>query len=244
MRYLWKQLAIVSPLLLASANAAQAQHAAPPPEPDTQASDAPLYNPAQLPSFTGVVQQFTLTPRGDIDGFIFADGVEVKTPPYLSTEIAYAVRVGDSVTVHGLKAEALPLIQAASVTDAASGKTVVDNGPPGPRVGPPPPTPPAGPGAAAPVGDLVQGQVRMPLHGPKGDVNGALLDSGVIVRLPPPEAARYANLLQAGQPLAARGVELRTALGSVLDAHEIGASADRLTPVQAPAERRPPPPRG
>jgi hypothetical protein len=87
-------------------------------------------------------RRFTLTPRGDIDGFIFAAGGEVKTPPHLSTEIAYAIRIGDSVTVHGLKAAALPLIKAASVTDAASGTTVIDNGPAGPRRAPPPPPPP------------------------------------------------------------------------------------------------------
>jgi hypothetical protein len=216
MKYLWRPLA----LLLASFSATLAQ-----------AGGAPLYDPAQLPSFTGVVQQFTLTPRGDIDGFILADGAEVKTPPHLSTEIAYAVRLGDNVTVHGLKAQALPLIQAASVTDAASGKIIVDNGPPAPRRGPPPPP---GPDAEAPGGELAQGRVRMALHGPKGDVNGALLDSGVIVRLPPPEAARFASLLQAGQPLAARGAQVRTALGAVVDAREIGASLDQLTPVRRP----------
>src|SRR5690348_11313586 len=62
----------------------------------------PVYDPAQLPAYTGRVQQFTLTPRGDIDGLILADGTEVKTPPHLSTSVAYSVKPGDSVTVHGL----------------------------------------------------------------------------------------------------------------------------------------------
>jgi len=131
----WKHFFLLPPLLIASVGVSRAQPALP-------AADAMLYDPAQLPSFTGVVRRFTLTPRGDIDGFIFAAGGEVKTPPHLSTEIAYAIRIGDSVTVHGLKAAALPLIQAASVTDAASGTTVIDNGPAGPRRAPPPPPPP------------------------------------------------------------------------------------------------------
>src|SRR5581483_197125 len=89
-----------------------------------------VFDPQQLPALTGQVQQFTLTPRGDIDGMILADDTEVKTPPHRSTQIAYAVRPGDTVTIHGLRAAALPLIQAVSITDQATGRTVIDNGPP------------------------------------------------------------------------------------------------------------------
>ena len=114
----------------------------PPPPPAAAADTAPLYNPDQLPAQRGQVRQFTLTPRGDIDGLILADGTEVKTPPHLSTQIAYSVKPGDTVVIHGLHAAALPLIQAASITDEATGRTVVDNGPPGPG---------RGPGGAAPA---------------------------------------------------------------------------------------------
>jgi hypothetical protein len=61
----------------------------------TVLGQAPLYDPQQLPAQRGVVQQFTLTPRGDIDGLILTDGTEVKTPPHLSTQIAYSVKPGD-----------------------------------------------------------------------------------------------------------------------------------------------------
>ena len=91
---------------------------------------APLYDPQQLPAQRGQVQQFTLTPRGDIDGLILTDGTEVKTPPHLSTQIAYAIKPGDTVTIHGLHAAALPLVQAVSITDDATGRMVIDNGPP------------------------------------------------------------------------------------------------------------------
>jgi hypothetical protein len=122
-------LALCTASLLASA--AFAQTPAPNADaPATAPGSAPVYDPGQLPAFKGSVEQFTLTPRGDIDGFILADGTEVKTPPHLSTEIAATLRKGDAVTIHGLKAAAMPLIQATSVTNDASGQTVVDNGPP------------------------------------------------------------------------------------------------------------------
>jgi hypothetical protein len=218
--------------------------------PPASPSQTPLYDPQQFPAITGEVQQFTLTPRGDIDGFILGDGTEVKTPPSLSTALAYAVKRGDRVTVHGLRAAALPLVRAVSVTDAASGATVVDNGPPepGPRPLPPPPPPP-GPAAAAtgPLPGLaeVRGKIRMELHGPAGDVNGALLADGTVLRLPPPEAARLAGFLTPGRDVVAEGVLLTNPVGSVMEVRQLGPSRDQLSLVQGPRGphgRRGPPP--
>src|SRR5262249_25493868 len=103
---------------------APAQNASPP---------APPYDPQQLPAEHGQLQQFTLTPRGDIDGMILTDGTEVNTPPHLSTEIAYSIKPGDTLIIHGLHAAALPLVQAVSISEAAPGRTVIDDGPPPPR---------------------------------------------------------------------------------------------------------------
>jgi hypothetical protein len=215
-------------------------------QPPAAARQAPLYDPQQLPAQRGQVQQFTLTPRGDIDGLILNDGTEVKTPPHLSTEIAYSIRPGDTVTIHGLRAAALPLVQAVSITDDATGRTVIDTGPPGPGRGP-------GAGPAAPLSGLteVQGRIRMSLHGPQGDVNGALLEDGTVLRLPPPEAYRFATLLQPGQTIVAEGAGSVTAIGKVLHVQQIGPSREQLSLVEAgpgpgpgPGRRRPPPGQG
>src|SRR5437870_6072852 len=91
----------------------------------------PLWDPTQLPATKGTVKQYTLTPRGDVDGLILADGTEVKLAPHLTGQVVYAVRPGDAVTIRGLKARALPLVDAASIVNDATGASVVDNGPPG-----------------------------------------------------------------------------------------------------------------
>ena len=188
------------------------------------------------------MQQFTLTPRGDIDGLVLNDGTEVKTPPHLSTKMAFSIKPGDTVTIHGLHAAALPLVQAISITNEATGCTVVDNGPADPGRGSGAP-----PGAPTPGLSEVQGRVRMTLHGPRGDVNGALLEDGTILRLPPPEAERFTNLLQPGQALVAEADGFATALGKVFEVRELGPSRDQLSLVAEPEgpgrERRPPPPR-
>jgi hypothetical protein len=84
----------------------------------------------------------------------------------------------------------------------------------------------------------------MALHGPQGDVDGALLDDGMILRLPPPEAYRFANLLLPGQTVVAEGSELATPMGRVMDVGQIGAWREQLSLVEGPpgpGPRRPPP---
>jgi hypothetical protein len=222
MKPYWKPALLFGLALIAAGGSGLAQNTPP-------AARGPLYDPQQLPVFKGEVRQFTLTPRGEIDGLILTDGTEVKTPPHLSTAMAYAIRPGDSVTIHGLHAAALPLMQAVSITDDATGRTVLDAGPPRPEGGPG-----AGPAVSNQALTQIEGRIRMPLHGPRGDVNGALLEDGTVLRLPPPEAERFATLLQPGQTVAAAGTELANPIGKVLEVREIGASRDQLDQVQAP----------
>lgn len=205
------------------------------------------YDPQQLPETKGVVAQYDLTPRGDVDGLILRDGTEVHLPPHLSTELAAIVKPGGAVTIHGLKARALPLVQAMSITDDASGRTVIDS-----RAGMRPPRPHGRPGALGlfgPPGPREAGQeleargtVKMQLHGPQGDFNGVLLDNGTMVHLPPPEATRLATELAVGKPVAATGFGVSNSLGQSIAARRIGPGKDSMNEILEPAPPPPPPP--
>ncbi|KWV57623.1 hypothetical protein AS156_38585 [Bradyrhizobium macuxiense] len=187
-----------------------------------------------MPAINGTVTRYTLTPRGDVDGLILTDGTEVHFPPHLSTQLVYAVRPSDAVTVRGLKALSVPLVAAVSITNDRSGQTVTDNGPgfgPGPK----------GPREAGqPM--TVQGRVQMALHGPRGDVNGVLIEDGTILRLPPPEAERFVALLAPGQAVTAQGDAITTPMGRVLDVQSIGPSPTQLSFIQRPPGKKGPRP--
>jgi hypothetical protein len=203
----------------------------PPSAPPPAGPGAPMYDLQQLPATKGTVSRYTLTPRGDVDGLILADGTEVHFPPHLSTQLVYAIKPGDAVTVRGLKALSAPLIAAIAITNDTTGYTVVDMGPgagpgPGPR------------GAQQPMS--VQGRVQMSLHGPRGELNGAMLEDGTILRLSPPEAQRLAALLMPGETIVVQGDGLTTAMGRVVEVQAIGPSQGQLNFVQRPG----PPPRG
>jgi hypothetical protein len=204
----------------------------PPPAPGQLASDL------QLPETRGTVQRFTLTPRGDLDGFLLTDGSQVHVPPHLSTELAAALRPGSLVSVRGYRSATVPLIVAVAVTDSTTNQTVIDRGPPPPGFGPPPPAPPGVPAPGAQQISL-SGRVQTPLYGPAGDLNGAALEDGTIIRLPPPTAYQSATLLAPGQAVTVQGWALNTAYGRVVDAQTVGAA-----PAQVPTVAPPPPPAG
>ena len=186
----------------------------------------PVWDSAQLPETRGIVRQYTLTPRGDVDGLILTDGTEVKLPPHLTGQIVFAVRPNDQVSIRGLRARAIPLIDAVSVTNTATGKSVVDSGPPGAP-------------DRSDYQQTVSGRIAVALHGKRGEANGALLDDGTVLRMPPPEAERLEAWLRPGQTVTVRGALLDTALGRVIDAQAIGNSPEQMTELTGPR-----PPRG
>ena len=243
-------LATLSEMSFSQAVAPPSDASAPP------AARGAVYDPQQFPSVHGELERLTLTRRGEIDGLILKDGTEVKISPDLSTQIAFAIRPGDRVTIHGLRAAALPLVRAVSITDDVTHRTVTDsdvstsmNPPP---VRPAPPrrgAPPQAPGASTEM----TGRVRMALHGPQGDVNGVLLESGAILRFPPDQADQLASIIQPHQSLVAEGITVTNSLGTVVDVQQIGLARDRLVAVVPPRQpaddrgpagphRRPPPP--
>jgi hypothetical protein len=184
---------------------------------------AQAYDPNQLPSYRGKVQLFTLTPPGDIDGLILTDGTEIKTPPHLSTALAVTIRPGDAITVHGLKAAQLPVVQALSITNEATGKAVIDFGPDH-----------AGPSSSVSQTverKAVSGRVRMLLHGPLGDINGVLLEDGTVLRVPGPEVSRFNALFAPGQAIVARGIKRVSVAGTVVEVTAIGPSPERLQSI-------------
>ena len=181
---------------------------------------APVYDPAQLPEFKGKVAQYSLTPRGDVDGLILADGTEVHFPPFMSTQIVFTVKPGDNVTIHGVKARALPMVAARSITNDATGAKVLVMGMRDIRG--------EGPTLEA------EGKIAAAMHTPRGDVDGVRLEDGTIVRLPPGEAKKLAEMLAPGKSIVVRGDGYAGPLGKAVVAMQIGPDKEHLTTVARP----------
>jgi hypothetical protein len=190
-------------------------------------------DPAHLPETKGVLDRFLVNPHGDADGLLLKDGKEVHFPPHMSKAVLAALKPGDTVKVRGVRPRGVDMIAAVSL-QAGDTTPIVDHGPPkeegahkgeahkGEKKPKPEPHKPAD----------VEGVVKHVLHGPKGEKHGALLEDGTIVRMPPHAAEALHDRLAPGHKLAARGASVTNALGTVIDAHEIGVSLSALHPVE------------
>jgi hypothetical protein len=182
-----------------------------------------------LPAIAGTVERFIINPKGEIDGLVLMYDRDrfllVHVPPHLDPDVESLIKRGDKIHVRGLRPRGADMVAAVSLT-AADGTAIVDNGPDHASKGP----------DDAPEHEPsrieIAGIVRMSLYGPKGDLRGALLEDGSIVRIGPKEAAAFADLLRPRAGIAVRGEGIETPHGRAVAAKEIGTSFGELRPVK------------
>lgn len=80
----------------------------------------------QLPHVTSDVERFLLNLRGDADGMMLANGLEVHFPAYFSAEVRAAVREGDRVTIYGVVPRATSMLAAVSIETANTQVTLCE----------------------------------------------------------------------------------------------------------------------
>jgi hypothetical protein len=181
-------------------------------------------DPDYLPEITGTVDQFLVNKHGEADGFLLTDGGEVHVPPHLSPRLLRDVRPGSKVRVRGVRPRGVDMVAAVAI-DTAEGR-ILDEGPDVREDD--------DAFEQAKHGRMsAQGIVKQAIHGPKGETRGAVLEDGRIIRLPPHEAKRFSDLLRKGARISVNGDGATTSFGTVVEAHEIGVSAETLKPVEA-----------
>jgi len=177
----------------------------------------------------------TTAPRGEIDGATLDNGTTLHWPPHMQDRFSSAIKVGDQVRATG-RMETGPAgdthFEISSVTNLRTNTAVEKpdyaNGPPRPGRGPRErgrrmPGPPVGP-IADPRQDLrnqspaveVRGTVQRMTTAPRGEVDGAVLDSATWLHWPPHMQDRFTNVVKQGDQVQARG---RTETGPAGDTH-------------------------
>lgn len=174
-------------------------------------------DPDSLPETRGTVTRFVLNPHGELDGFVLGRSRQVHFPPHLSKQVARLIAVGDAIKVRGVKPRGVDMIAAVSMT-SASGKVILDEGP-----------------HHASVPERVHlerrpmdayGEVTLSLHGPKGELRGAVLDDGTSLRMPPHAAAELSSYLTPGAHVHAWGHGVKTKHGRTIEVDEIAELVD------------------
>jgi hypothetical protein len=190
-------------------------------------------DPQSLPAVEGTVTQLIMNRDGELDGLLLLTRAGetrlVDFPPHMGGEVERTVRVGGGVTVFGVRPRGAEVIAAVSLM-APSGAVIIDRGPMDRHA------------ESASAGDRdvrhgaeAAGCVRISLCGPKGELRGAILEDGTVIRIGKKEAARFAYLLQPGAFLAARGSAIVGPHGTMLDVEALGGAAIALQPVREKA---------
>jgi len=248
----------------------------------SRAADSDLKTPTRDPEakkFSGTVQQFNYTPRGERDGLLLtSDGklVQLNFPPQEASKLAEGVAVGDQISAEGVpegteadhtvcRLQKLTTAKGAEIAIAeppARGRGPGGEGPPdrgpgergtadrGPR------TREGGPRTAdrgqrserAPEKtETVKGVVKYLNHGPRGEVDGAVLESGDFVHIGPREAEEAK--LAVGQDISVEGQSLKMPDGHTMIEHptkindkEVSRRPRGRGPGAGPGDREGPPP--
>jgi hypothetical protein len=126
--------------------------------------------PGAYATVTGTISQLNYDQEAEVDGFLLSNNSLVQLPRGAAARFSASLHAGDSVTVTGMartSPSGFQTIQAQSIKDSTSGKGIEL---------------PA-PGAPAPLAG--SGKIQQLNYGRAGEVNGFLLDNGILAVVPP-----------------------------------------------------------
>jgi hypothetical protein len=188
----------------------------------------------KAPSVAGIVQQYLLTPHGEVDGLLLQDGTLVRLPPHVGNALVGIAKPGDEVAVVGFLDPRTPhgrAIKALSITNEKTGQSVIDQ---------PPSSPPAPPDKRGltlkPLN--VRGEVARLLVNHKGHVDGLILVGGEQVKFSPPDGTVVAMMVEQGKKtVEASGYGAQNAFGTVVKAMSLSLDGQAV-PLSGPGRPR------
>jgi hypothetical protein len=144
-------------------------------------------DPAYLPETKGTFARFLINSRGVANGLLLKDGKEIHFPPHMAEAVVASLKSGGAVKVRGVRprhadmivafsiqaGDAAPIVEVRALTEERDEAKREDET--SEKAAKPEPAKSAD----------TEGVIAHVLHGPRGEKRGALLDNGVIVRLPP-----------------------------------------------------------
>jgi hypothetical protein len=238
----------------------------PPPRPGPLTPPPGETSAAVTTTIQGTVRSASYGPAGDVNGILLDQGTEVHVPPDQASQLNSLAPIGAPIQASGW-IHTGPLgdthVDATTITNLNNRATMSFQTPPpppgpgSPPPGPPdpnaagaPPPPPPAPLAAAPqpgpvssssgTETTITGVVRSFNYGPLGEVNGLILDQGIVVYFSPEQAGQVTQLVEVGSRIRVRGPVREGPAGKAL----IGAETitNRRTGNSISVLDQPPPP--
>lgn len=172
---------------------------------------APAPLPVAASSVSGSISQFNYGPDGRVQGLMVAPNTLISLPPDWAMQVELLSKVGDPVRATGYAATAASGIQIIQPqTLSVAGRTLNFSEPslPAPYAG--------------------SGVIRSLNYGPQGEMNGFVLQSGIIA-LTPPMGTGDVSVVKPGASISVSGFARTTATGkTVVDVQTITANGQTI----------------
>lgn len=181
-----------------------------------------------LPSstITGSVARYLITPLGDVEGIVLDSGAVARLPLHMGKDLVKVAKVGDAVSVEGVKDDQGTSFRAYSITDIKSKQIVVRRDKKWTEV-----TMPKSLRSLGLKELTANGAVQSILTGPHGEPQGVILDNGTIVRFGKNAVYAASAQMKVGAKLAAKGYGTENEYGRAIDATSIGDSPETMKTI-------------
>jgi len=156
--------------------------------------------------------RFLINPDGVVDGFLLINGMQVKFPPHMASQLTSIIAPTDKVSLIGFQENKM-LFEAETVVNQKTFRTlaVIDPIPPDP--------PPIDHKGLHKLSS--HGTVQIQLLGRRGEINGVVLKNGSIVMFGPHLPAELKVQTGIGQHIEASGYGTENSYGQSIDATEM-----------------------
>lgn len=172
---------------------------------------APSTLPAAANSVSGSISQFNYGPDGRVQGFVVAPNTLISLPPDWAMQVELLAKLGDPVRATGYAAPAasgMQIVQPQTLSVAGRTLNVAEPSLPAPYAG--------------------SGVIRSLNYGPQGEVNGFVLQSGIIA-LTPPMGTGDVSVVKPGANISVSGFARTTPTGrTVVDVQTITANGQTI----------------
>ena len=173
--------------------------------------------PAAAITVTGGISQFNYGPNGRIEGFIVAPNTLVSLPPDLGVQVALLAKTGDSVSASGpvtLAASGMQLMDPQTVKVGGRTLSLTEASAPSPYAG--------------------SGVIRSLNYGRAGEINGFVLDSGIVALTPPMGTGEF-SVVKTGASIAVSGFAHSTPGGrTVVEVQSITGNGQTIAMNRTP----------
>jgi hypothetical protein len=176
----------------------------------------------------GIVLNYLLNPRGEVDGLLLEDGTFIKFPPHLGRELVQVAKPKDEIIAIG-PLEGPKLLRGHVIVNPRTQIALRE-------IKPIPPERASFVGTMQPL--RAKGAIRYAKRNAHGEVDGAILEDGTILQFPPQADDAFVEQLKSNQPIHAVGFGTSNEYGTSIATAMLGSSMDSLRPI-GPALHKP-----